>query len=314
MKKTLEVLAKWYKNGWLDKEFIVKDGNKVIETVTRGNFLAYKGMWWNVWWPFPDLWKNVADAEIEYFPVLKGPDGKAGLAVDSTNFYGVAISTKCQNPEALVYLYNEEMDSLYRNSINDVEKQLHDAMDSAGYKFKYPPEEKQDPLNPEEKETYKKKYDYKTVGYGFFNDYETHDNLTFGFKGRIPIEATVRFAAVSKSYVDGRNGTDLPKEYKIEYDNFNTEPKRMAASSPNILNWMEYEKSGELHPNMFVGAPTPAMVEKKTYLDKLENETFVKIIMGKKSIDEFEQFVTEWNKNGGEQITKEVNDWYRSTK
>ena len=56
------------------------------------------------------------------------------------------------------------------------------------------------------------------------------------------------------------------------------------------------------------------MVEKQTYLHKLEIETFAQIIMGTQPITAFDEFVTNWSANGGEDITKEVNDWYNSNK
>jgi hypothetical protein len=39
---------------------------------------------------------------------------------------------------------------------------------------------------------------------------------------------------------------------------------------------------------------------------------FLKIIVGKSSIDEFDNYVSQWKNLGGEQITKEVNDWYKT--
>ncbi|MNY47132.1 hypothetical protein D3C86_1823750 [compost metagenome] len=63
----------------------------------------------------------------------------------------------------------------------------------------------------------------------------------------------------------------------------------------------------------FYGAATPAMVEKNASLQKLEEEVFTKIIMGQ-SIDTFDKFVEDWKKLGGDQITKEVNDWYAKSK
>lgn len=63
----------------------------------------------------------------------------------------------------------------------------------------------------------------------------------------------------------------------------------------------------------FVGALTPTMVERKTTLEKQQNEMFVKIILGD-PIDKFDQFVKDWQKLGGDQITQEVNEWYAATK
>lgn len=42
--------------------------------------------------------------------------------------------------------------------------------------------------------------------------------------------------------------------------------------------------------------------------EKMEEETFAKIIMGKADISEFDTFVKNWKSQGGDQILKEIND------
>jgi putative aldouronate transport system substrate-binding protein len=59
--------------------------------------------------------------------------------------------------------------------------------------------------------------------------------------------------------------------------------------------------------NEYKNIPTPSMVDKGSTLDKMENETFIKIIMGA-SIDEFDKFIENWKKLGGDEITKELNE------
>jgi len=53
---------------------------------------------------------------------------------------------------------------------------------------------------------------------------------------------------------------------------------------------------------------TPTMEQKMTNLDKLEVDSFIKIITGEKPLDYFDEFVAQWKKLGGDQITKEVNE------
>ncbi len=52
---------------------------------------------------------------------------------------------------------------------------------------------------------------------------------------------------------------------------------------------------------------TPTMETNLANLEKLEEETFIKIVTGDIDVESgFEQFVTEWNKQGGEQIISEI--------
>jgi putative aldouronate transport system substrate-binding protein len=66
--------------------------------------------------------------------------------------------------------------------------------------------------------------------------------------------------------------------------------------------------------NEFFAAPTPTMEKRKAMLDKLELESFTKIISGNVPVDEFDTFVEQWKKLGGDQVTTEVNDWAKTQK
>ena len=79
-------------------------------------------------------------------------------------------------------------------------------------------------------------------------------------------------------------------------------------------NLKSYKANGQLLPEKFVGASTNTMAEKKAVMDMMEKEVFIKIIMGESPIEEFDKFVDDWYKIGGEEITNEVNSWYDSIK
>ncbi|MDQ8738578.1 hypothetical protein [Paenibacillus sp. LHD-38] len=66
--------------------------------------------------------------------------------------------------------------------------------------------------------------------------------------------------------------------------------------------------------DQFFGVPTPGMGTYKADLQKLEEEYFTKIVVGKLPIDAFDEFVAEWKKKGGDEITAEVNAWYAENK
>ena len=54
----------------------------------------------------------------------------------------------------------------------------------------------------------------------------------------------------------------------------------------------------------------PSLVKSKAELDKIQAETFIQIITGEKPLDYFDEFVDIWMSAGGEEYTREVNDWY----
>jgi len=101
-------------------------------------------------------------------------------------------------------------------------------------------------------------------------------------------------------FVDG--DTSMWWEYLI------SGPKGALSLNPEIQNNKQYMQ------NKFYGAPTPTMVDRQEILTKKRDEVYFKIIMNQVSVDEFDKFVEEWKKLGGDEITKEVNEWYAVNK
>jgi putative aldouronate transport system substrate-binding protein len=62
----------------------------------------------------------------------------------------------------------------------------------------------------------------------------------------------------------------------------------------------------------FVGPATSTMKQRWEMLNRMEVETYLDIIYGDKPVDAFDDFVEEWYASGGEEVTKEVNEWYKS--
>ena len=81
--------------------------------------------------------------------------------------------------------------------------------------------------------------------------------------------------------------------------------------SIGVLN--DYEEKNALVINEFYGASTDTMGTKMATLDKMQLETYTKIITGEEDISAFDTFVSQWFSLGGQDITDEVNEWYSVT-
>lgn len=72
----------------------------------------------------------------------------------------------------------------------------------------------------------------------------------------------------------------------------------------------------QIHANLikneFDAAPTPAMGKYNAKLQQLMDETFTKIVVGTVPLDAFDDFVEKWKLEGGNEITQEVNEWYKN--
>nr|WP_246098494.1 hypothetical protein [Saccharibacillus brassicae] len=73
----------------------------------------------------------------------------------------------------------------------------------------------------------------------------------------------------------------------------------MVGGNPLVETEMEKVKS-------LIYEQTPLMESRWVNLKKMEDEMFLKIVMGVAPVDSFDQFVEDWKRQGGEQITKEV--------
>ncbi|MGZ9583356.1 extracellular solute-binding protein [Paenibacillus marinisediminis] len=85
-----------------------------------------------------------------------------------------------------------------------------------------------------------------------------------------------------------------------------------AVAQAQLDEWKKIEKLGVTNPA--VAVLTPTMQEKMADLEKFAMEYSIKVVTGEKSIDSFDAFVAEWKSKGGEQMTKEVNEWYAKNK
>ena len=63
--------------------------------------------------------------------------------------------------------------------------------------------------------------------------------------------------------------------------------------------------------NHFTTFPTRTMERAGSSLNDAEAETFVNIVTGEASLDDFDTFVEDWRSSGGDRITDEVNEWWQ---
>ncbi|GBF76780.1 hypothetical protein PA598K_05267 [Paenibacillus sp. 598K] len=277
MKTALGKLQEMYKAGQIDKEFGVKDGGKAAELQTAGKVGMNFGAMWNPLWPLQDSVNNDPNAEWGAFPIpsADGTPASAQAKADFNSFW--VVKKGAAHPEAIVKLFN-----LYNEKIVS---------------------ENADPANF-----------HSADGFEFFK-YALMSNGFGTPQGLLSVHKNVVAALESK------DPSQLIPEEKSYYDNIELflggdrkqwgTNKVFGANGSWAVIGANYADNGLLKKSEFYGAPTEGMTEKQAILDKLVLETFTKIILGA-PIDSFDSFVSDWHKLGGEQITKEVNEWYAS--
>ncbi len=279
-KVALQKLADMYKNGQLDKEFGVKDAGKVAETIAAGKVGMDYGAQWNPMYPLISNFNNDNNADWTSYPIVSNDDKKVMVPLKFNQTRIFAVRKGFEHPEALVKLFNEHVEKNWGKTA-DFNKYYMPVENGGVGVWKFSP----------------------VCPAPLFKNLEA-------------------FVAIDEA----RKNNDLSKltgEPKIIQGNVEAYAKgdksqwgweKIYGKEGAFRNMVEYKKNDQLLKEKFVGAPTTTMAEKKTTLEKMEKEVFIKIIMGAAPISDFDKFVSDWNKLGGADMTKEVNEWYDSVK
>ncbi|GMX60283.1 extracellular solute-binding protein [Paenibacillus elgii] len=282
VKQALAALQDMFKKGLIDPEFAVKDAEKEAELFYSNGI----GMVYGASWTPAQLVKGaVKDGKVVQewgaFPIPTVDSNPAlsqiGLGVDE--YY--VVSKKAKHPEGVIKLLNQWI-----------------AVDN------HP---------TEEQKVYEFGKDRKEKG----NNYWLINPLRVG--KQIDNNGEVLPKAIANKDTSILESKDQKTRYEraLKYVNGDTSMWwEYLISGPNGVYSLipPIQKNKQYLQNKFYGAPTPTMAERQEILLKKRDEVYFKIIMNQVSVDEFDKFVEEWKKLGGDAMTKEVNEWYKTKK
>lgn len=277
-KEALAALAKMYANGEIDKEFGIKEGGIVAETVAAGKVGINFGEQWNPMYPLISNFNNDNEADWKAYPIVSVDDKEAMIPLKFRTQLYYAVRKGYEHPEAVVKLVNEHLEKNWGETNEFEHYFMPQESDNVGvWKFS--------PVTPS---SATKNLDvFRAID-------EARKN---GTEDQLEDEAKVVYSNV-KAYEDGD---------KVQWG-----WEKIYGADGAFKVMEEYESKGQLLFESFVGAPTDTMVDRRATLEKMEKEVFIKIIMGEADIDAFDKFVSDWYELGGEQITEEVNEWKNS--
>lgn len=283
MKNALQALQDLLKAGAIDSEFGAKDSGKVKEDITAGKIGINFGAWWNYGWPLYSSWQMDQSADWKSFPLMSSDSNPAKATGKMGAGMNYVVSKKCQNPEALIQFLN--LDDYYR--FYEPAKYSEMRVDGSGgavYSELI--------LNwiAHPGENYQSYTDIK-------NALEKDDTSFLKDEGL----EKIRYDSI----VEWRSGNISPDNQTI----YVNEKAFDLGGSVEIM--MGMEKDSGFMIDGFYSAPTQTMKSKWAALQDEEMITFTKIMLGA-PISDFDEFVENWKKLGGDQITKEVNDWNNS--
>ncbi|SFS48033.1 extracellular solute-binding protein [Paenibacillus sp. BC26] len=271
MKTALGKLSEMYKQGLIDKEFAIR--KDPAEVVANNQVGIVFGPWWISYWPLNDSVKNDPKAEWKPFIAPLDSEGKFNsVDQDPTGQY-LVVRKGYEHPEAVVRVLNVEYNGIRK--IDPEAADLYKDQPAVQQKWELWPFSLQ--VGPE-----------TTV-------YDTH--------------------AQAQAAVDAKDDSTLDTELKGWYKDYFTNqanPKKDIAAWANATARFEGAKlmnaDNVVFSNNLYFGKTKSMQTKWSILEKLENETFLKIIMGEQPLDSFDKFVEQWNTLGGKRISEEVKE------
>lgn len=277
MKAALRTLQDMFSKGLIDPEFGTKDAVKVSEDALAGRVGIEYGAWWNPSWPLQT--SKIKDPQCDWVPMnIPSADDKPALSQ-----YGCAVGSfivankNFAHPEALVKMMNMWTGIVMHPTVEKALKYVANYNNPGVVYYKYITVFAWEPN-------------------GNINKWEhIRDAIQSGNLSGLTLEEQLTLEVIDK-YTKG----DTSKwEAYIEH------------GPVGSMGCIAQVRDGAGLCNLFYGAATPVMTEKMPALAKMQDETITNIILGADLDGTFDKFVSDFDKLGGDEITREVNEWYK---
>lgn len=274
MRTALEQLQDMYKKGQIDPEFGVKDTDKVVDDFVSNKFGMTFGLNW-VPLNFIDMKKKNPESDWKAVPLVSTDDQPALGSVGFPATEYTVVRKGFKNPEAVMKLLNFYQENRYGKTKDESIYNPNDA-----------------------------------------NGDQTHvytSALVMSDKANNITISDLKNLAEAVSKEDKSIATDYIPEYQKMIDFKNNKDisgwasTRQGGPDNSGFSILIRSYESDAYVSTKFGGQTETMSAKWSTLDKLEKETFNKIILGHADISAFDDFVKKWNTLGGEQITTEVN-------
>ncbi len=273
-KEALVHLNELYNTGILDRNFLFRSTNDIIELIVDGQCGSFFGPWWSPNNPLMNAMETTEGADWQPYLIETNDDGNTYYhSTNPTSYKYVVVSKDFEYPE-LAW------------------KIISALFDYARY------EDKEDAYEIEE-------YDKNAVdptarplviNVDYNNALERcYNNIKAVFDGEKDIE---ELNALEQSYAE--------QCLKYADSGVHASTEQWAAYVSRITACALISKDTVIEVKSLFFGDTDTMTRCWWSLKEKESETYLQIITGKLSIDAFDDFVEQWNADGGEVITREI--------
>ena len=272
MKTALAKMQELFALGAFDPEFAAKDGGKVAESLTAGKTGILFGIFSS---PISMLMQNrLKDPNADWvalsIPTAKSGDTIIAPAKPFAQRWAV-VRKDYAHPEAMVKSMNLWYSTNYDSTTPQYTEWLDANKTGGAYEGKMA-------------NVYAKPYYLQSVNGNLVASERLLYARDTGDKSKLDVGGVVLDSMIAKGDALGWAFAKVFYESEVVLGKYGTN-----------LKYTDYP-----------GASTATMLSKGPSLDKLEAETFIKIIMGA-PINDFDAFVTKWHSLGGDQEADEIN-------
>lgn len=272
VKTALGALQELYSKGIIDQEFGVKDASKVAESIA--NTGMFFGAQWAPIWPLQANKEQYPEMEWKAFPILSEDGQSADVQAKFPVTEYTVVLKEYEHPEAVVKLNNMFIEKLWGET---GDYGVYGTTSDGIEKFQYA----------------------IAKSWPALKNQIAQSKIADALENQDPSELNTEEMGYYNQILSYRDG---------DIANWSWEMVFGPEGSQSILNY--YVNEDLFKNDEFYGAPTTTMASKESSLNKMMLEVFTKIIMGDASLDSFDEFVADWNKLGGSDMTNEVNEWY----
>lgn len=275
-KAALGKLRQMYQQGTLDNNFLMRESSNIIELIVSGKCGSFFGPWWSPNNPLMSAMQKNPNAEWQPYLIQTDKDGQTSFASQNPNDKYVVVRKGYKHPEIVMKIVSVLFDDLRydEEDVREMERYYQDNVDLTARPLA---------INVDYKDALMRCY----------------DSLKDAIQGRKKLEDLgllegAYYISCSK-YLDRKKDTSAQKSW----EDWAAYASRMTACSVLRKGQTRQVKS------LFFGE-TKTMKSNWWRLEELEKKVYLEIVTGQKPLSYFDEFVKEWNRQGGEKIRGEV--------
>lgn len=275
-KAALGKLRQMYQQGTLDNNFLMRESSNIIELIVSGKCGSFFGPWWSPNNPLMSAMQKNPNAEWQPYLIQTDKDGQTSFASQNPNDKYVVVRKGYKHSEIVMKIVSVLFDDLRydEEDVREMERYYQDNVDPTARPLA---------INVDYKDALMRCY----------------DSLKDAIQGRKKLEDLgllegAYYISCSK-YLDRKKDTSAQKSW----EDWAAYASRMTACSVLRKGQTRQVKS------LFFGE-TKTMKSNWWRLEELEKKVYLEIVTGQKPLSYFDEFVKEWNRQGGEKIRGEV--------